>query len=158
MKSKVSTCRDKLRVTKRFCFDAAHALLNYDGPCRNIHGHSYVLQITILGTTMKTEGHPKNGLVIDFSDIKKAVQQKIVDHYDHALLLNNSTSGETVRTLEKEYDKILLLPFQPSCENLVMDIRNRFAEVFNDKCKLFSIRLQETENSWAEWHLTDNPS
>lgn len=145
-----------IRITKKFNFEMAHTLLNYDGPCRNIHGHSYSLFVTMIGKPCIVEDHPKNGLVIDFVDIKKAVNKEVIDHFDHALALNDKAPATMVKVLEDQFDKILLLPYQPSCENLIIDIKNRLVDVFNDNCRLFSIRLQETSTSWAEWYAMDN--
>ena len=61
-----------IRVTKVFTFDMAHALYGYDGPCKNIHGHTYILSVTLKGKVINENNHPKNGMVIDFSDFKKS--------------------------------------------------------------------------------------
>ena len=60
-----------IRVTKEFRFEMAHVLFNYDGPCRNVHGHSYILYVTLAGQPMNSPGEPRNGMVIDFGDLKK---------------------------------------------------------------------------------------
>jgi 6-pyruvoyltetrahydropterin/6-carboxytetrahydropterin synthase len=147
---------DKIRVTKKFSFEMAHALLNYNGPCRNIHGHSYVLEVTILGKPLVSMGAPKDGLVIDFSDIKEMVQKEILIHFDHALVLNKNSPRVITKNLTKQFDKIILFPVQPSCENLLIEFKNRLVKVLRKDRRLVSIRLQETETSWAEWHLSDN--
>ncbi len=67
-----------IRVTKEFPFEMAHALWNYDGPCRNVHGHSYRLFVTLSGKPpIDVEGNPKNGMVIDFSDLKSIVKKRL---------------------------------------------------------------------------------
>lgn len=73
-----------IRVTKEFRFEMAHALWNYDGPCRNVHGHSYILYVTLAGEPVNDPDHPRNGMVIDFGDLKKIVRENIVDRFDHA--------------------------------------------------------------------------
>jgi len=77
----------KIRVTKEFNFEMAHALYNYEGPCRNIHGHSYRLFVTVKGTPIKDVKHPENGMVIDFSKLKKIVKENIINIFDHSLVL-----------------------------------------------------------------------
>lgn len=145
-----------IRVTKRFSFEMAHALLNYDGPCKNIHGHSYVLEITILGKPLLSKRHSKDGLVIDFTDIKTIVQKEIIDHVDHALAINNQTPEKITKHLFKQYEKVIALPYQPTCENLLIDFKYRLTALFKGGHKLVAIKLKETKNSWAEWHLNDN--
>ena len=156
MKNAVTQNNENIRVTKHFTFEMAHALYNYNGPCRNIHGHSYKLSVTCIGKPMISIGNPKDGLVIDFKDIKEAVQKEVLDHLDHALVLNKAIPGRVPKSLYKQYGKVVLLPFQPSCENLVIEIKNRLSKVFNKRCTLYAIKLKETHSSWAEWCLSDN--
>jgi 6-pyruvoyltetrahydropterin/6-carboxytetrahydropterin synthase len=66
----------------------AHALKGYDGPCRNIHGHSYELYVTVIGKPLNDAGSPKNGMLMDFGDLKKIVRKCIVEEFDHGLVLN----------------------------------------------------------------------
>lgn len=145
-----------IRVTKRFSFEMAHALLNYDGPCKNIHGHSYILEVTILGSPLISVGHPKDGLVIDFTDIKDAVQKEIIDHVDHSLVINKNSPEKVTKHLFRQFDKVIALDYQPSCENLLIDFKNRLINLFQGNHKLIVLRLKETKSSWAEWYLNDN--
>jgi 6-pyruvoyltetrahydropterin/6-carboxytetrahydropterin synthase len=145
-----------IRVTKVFSFEMAHALFNYDGPCKNIHGHSYVLEVTILGNPFLSKGHPKDGLVIDFSDLKKIVQKEIIDQMDHALVLNEYSPDKLTENLSAGYEKVIVFPFQPSCENLLIHFKNKLSGLFGGKCKLVALKLRETKGSWAEWFFQDN--
>ena len=77
-----------IRITKEFKFEMAHALFGYDGLCKNIHGHSYRLWVTIRGEIKKEKNHKKDGMVMDFDILKKIVKPEIVDKYDHSLVLN----------------------------------------------------------------------
>ena len=77
-------------LTKIFHFEAAHALNGYDGKCRNIHGHSYELRVTVKGMPLNEPGNPKNGMVIDFHDLKQIVNQEVVDKLDHAFIIGNN--------------------------------------------------------------------
>ncbi len=81
-----------IRLTKEFSFEAAHALDGYDGPCREIHGHSYRLFVTVKGRPSTAEGDPECGMVMDFGALKRIVNQEIVARFDHALVLRATPS------------------------------------------------------------------
>jgi 6-pyruvoyltetrahydropterin/6-carboxytetrahydropterin synthase len=149
--------KEKIRVTKKFTFDMAHALYGHDGPCKNIHGHTYHLAVTLIGKAKNEFGHPKDGMLVDFGDLKKVINEHIVSHFDHALVLNENAPHKGLELLHQQYDKIMLVPFQPSCENLIVEIKNRLQTVFaNETFHIHSIRLDETPTSYAEWFLADN--
>lgn len=80
----------KIRLTRRFQFEAAHALQNYKGPCRNIHGHSYKLEVTVIGVPLVEEAHTENGMVMNFRNMKKLVQNLVLNQFDHTLLADSS--------------------------------------------------------------------
>ena len=147
---------EKVRVTKKFIFDMAHALYGHDGPCKNIHGHTYHLFVTIIGTPLTETNHPKTGMVIDFSDLKELVKREITNHFDHALVLNGNSPHKNIEVLHQQFDKITLVPFQPTCENLLLEIKNRLLPFLSGQQQLISLRLEETPTSFAEWHLSDN--
>lgn len=148
---------NKIRVTKSFNFETAHALYGYDGKCRNIHGHSYKLFVTVKGTPIQDSSNPKFGMVIDFGDIKKIVKSEVVDRFDHAILLNvNSPHKELGEKLVKDGHKVIFTSYQPSCENMLIDMVNLIKPHLNETVELQSIRLHETETSYAEWLAEDN--
>lgn len=146
----------KIRVTKRFTFDMAHALYGHDGSCANIHGHTYHLSVTIRGIAIQDNTHPKNGMVIDFGDLKKIVHKEVVERFDHALVLNGNSPHNKVEVLFQQFNKIILVPFQPSCENLLLEIKDSIMPALGKMHQLVSLRLDETPTSFAEWHLSDN--
>jgi 6-pyruvoyltetrahydropterin/6-carboxytetrahydropterin synthase len=146
----------RIRITKEFMFEMAHALWGYDGPCKNIHGHSYYLYVTIIGEPLNNPSSPKNGMVIDYSVLKHIVKQNITDPLDHALLLNADTPHKELETLKSMFDNIILVPYQPTCENLLSDIARRIQMFLPVGIKLFSLRLSETATSFAEWYADDN--
>ena len=80
----------KIRLTKHFSFEAAHALHNYDGKCSRLHGHSYQLYVTVIGEPVSDPSSPKLGMVMDFGLLKKIVGEEIIDHYDHSVVLNEN--------------------------------------------------------------------
>ncbi|MFN3874333.1 MAG: 6-pyruvoyl trahydropterin synthase family protein [Flavobacteriales bacterium] len=138
-----------VRVTKRFTFEMAHALRCHDGLCANIHGHSYVLDITISGTAAHAPGHPKDGMVIDFADLK-AMVKPIVDRYDHALFLHEQERGAVDLSCAL-FGRVIFTPYQPTCENILLAIVEELAPKLPGDVKLVAARLQETATSWAEW-------
>ena len=146
----------KIRVTKQFGFEMSHALLNYDGLCRSIHGHSYKLQITVAGEPMHAPGSPKDGMVIDFSILKKLIQEQIVRHLDHSLMINEKADLEKLNALGQMYERHQVVPFQPTSENMVVYIAEKVKALLPEHLELFSVRLYETANSFAEWYAEDN--
>lgn len=153
----MSDTPERVRVTKKFNFDMAHALHGHDGPCRNIHGHSYQLFVTLRGTALRKDNHPKDGMIIDFSDLKSKIEKAVVKEFDHALVLSQLSYSENIEIMKKQYEKIILVPFQPSCENLILEFKRRITLAFEgSNFEIFSLRLDETSTSYAEWFLEDN--
>ena len=147
-----------IRITKEFKFESAHALLGYDGPCKNIHGHSYKMAVTLIGKPINDETSPKNGMVMDFGDLKQIVNESIVKPFDHALVLNAKTKNVNSAEVKFMSGKLILADYQPSCENLLIDFAERIQNKLPSNVKLFSIRLDETSNSFAEWFASYNES
>ena len=146
----------RIRVTKRFHFEMAHILHNYDGVCRNIHGHSYDLEVTVTGEALLQAGHPRDGMVIDFHDLKTLVKTHIIDRFDHTLMISTQVPEEQAEALRKSTERICLVEFQPTTENLVAYIALILGPLMPQGVSLFSIRLAETVTSFAEWYATDN--
>jgi 6-pyruvoyltetrahydropterin/6-carboxytetrahydropterin synthase len=145
-----------IRVTKEFPFEMAHVLWNYDGPCRNVHGHSYRLFVTISGIPEDNPDNPKNGMVIDFSDLKSIVKKEIVNVFDHSVVLSNKVESEKTAMFKKMFGNIVLVGYQPTCENLVADFAGRILPLLPSRVKLHSLKLYETATSFAEWFASDN--
>lgn len=147
----------KIRITKKFEFEAGHALYGYDGKCKNLHGHSYKLYVTVIGEPINQDGHVKNGMVIDFGDLKRIVKQEIVDVFDHAMVFNRQSEHKAIaEKLQSEGHAIILVDYQPTSENLVIDFAQRIQKHLPSGVSLHSLRLQETESSYAEWFASDN--
>ena len=146
----------KIRVTKQFGFEMSHALLNYDGLCRNIHGHSYKLQITVAGEPLNQSGSPKDGMVIDFSILKKMIQEQIISKLDHSLMINENAPTDKLDALGQMYERHHVVPFQPTSENMVVYIADKVRPLLPEHIELFSVRLFETSSSFAEWFASDN--
>ena len=146
----------KIRVTRKFHFEMAHALYAYDGLCKNIHGHTYNLEVTILGEIRKEKGHPKDGMVMDFGNLKKLVKWKIVNLYDHSLVINSVFSEEHIEALKNTTERLIVVDFQPTSENMVAYFAEILQQDLASNVSLFSIRLYETATSYAEWFASDN--
>lgn len=147
----------KIRITKKFEFEAGHALFGYDGKCKNMHGHSYKLHVTVVGTPINDPTNVKHGMVIDFGDLKRIVNQHIIDIFDHAMVFNaKSPHLEIAQELKNKGHQIILVDYQPTSENMVIDFAQRIQQHLPENISLFSLRLQETESSYAEWYASDN--
>jgi len=145
-----------LRVTKIFDFETAHALWNYDGKCKNIHGHSYKLTISISGEVVDDINHVKNGMIIDFADLKKIVKKEVVSPFDHCLLLNANTPHSDYAKVENGFSKMMLCDYQPTAENMLIDMVNRILPKLPKHITLKYAKLQETDNSFVEWFKSEN--
>ena len=148
--------KQNIRVTKKFTFDMAHALYGYDGPCKNIHGHTYTLSVTLIGKVISDNLNPKNGMVIDFTDFKKVVKDNVIDVFDHSLVLNLNSPHAQLNDLNNNFEKINYVPYQPSCENLIIDFLERIKSKLPDNILVKNLKLEETPTSFAEWFLEDN--
>ncbi len=147
----------KIRITKEFSFETGHALYGYDGKCKNVHGHSYKLSVTVIGVPITDRDHVKFGMVIDFSDLKKIVKEDIVDHFDHATVFNQTTPHlELANELKNRGHHVILVNYQPTSENMVIDFAQKIKKRLPDNIELHSLKLQETETSYAQWFASDN--
>jgi 6-pyruvoyltetrahydropterin/6-carboxytetrahydropterin synthase len=145
-----------VRITKQFRFEAAHALWNYDGPCHNIHGHSYLLYVTIKGQVNNETDHPKQGMLMDFSVLKKIVNDLIIEPYDHTLLIKSNTPHAKMAENNNLFGKIAAVNYQPTCENMVCNFAAKIAKALPDHVSLYALRLHETATAYAEWFADDN--
>jgi 6-pyruvoyltetrahydropterin/6-carboxytetrahydropterin synthase len=147
----------KIRLTKSFSFETGHALYGYDGKCKNIHGHSYKLYVTVIGEPISDSGNVKYGMVIDFGDLKKIVKEEIVDVFGHATVFNKNTPHfELAMELKSRGHNVLLVDYQPTSEMMVIDFAEKIQRLLPQHIQLHSLKLQETETSFAEWYATDN--
>ena len=144
----------KVRITKEFKFEMAHALYGYDGLCANIHGHSYRLWVTVRGDVKKENKHIKDGMVIDFMDLKSIIKPTIINKYDHSLVLNANSPHANLDL--SAFDKVYYLPYQPTSENLVSDFANSIISLLPENVELLKVVLSETVSSFAEWSIEDN--
>jgi 6-pyruvoyltetrahydropterin/6-carboxytetrahydropterin synthase len=148
---------NKIRITKQFDFETGHALYGYDGKCRNVHGHSYKLSVTVIGTPIEDKNNVKYGMVIDFKDLKKIVKEQIVDAFDHATVFNKNTPHlELAHELQSRGHSVILVDYQPTSEMMLVDFAAKIKGKLPVEIKLHSLRLQETATSYAEWFSDEN--
>ena len=145
--------KNKIRITKEFSFEAAHALDGYDGKCKDIHGHSYHLKVTVLGYPEVYAQHPNCGMVIDFKDLKKTVTDKVLNLVDHHLLLREDSRFKGIEIQNK---RVRYVPYQPTCENMLVEIVSILKKEFSGDITLVNVLLRETNSCFAEWKIEDN--
>ena len=125
--------------------------MGYDGRCRNVHGHSYEMRVTIKGMPIMDDSSPKNGMVMDFGDLKRIVNEEIIDHYDHAFIINHNMSQDFIDEVKRNYERIIVLPYQPTTELMLIDFSKKIKSRLPENVQLVKIFLKETEGSFAEW-------
>lgn len=138
-----------LQITKIFHFEMAHAIDGYKGPCRNIHGHSYELHVTIAGIKEESEYLPVPGFILDFKELKRIVVAGVIELFDHKLLLSASflTKNPGIRSQEN----LLVWNAEPTAENILVYIKNAITKNLPAGVLLTALKLYETKDSYAEW-------
>ena len=130
----------KIRITKKFRFEAAHALYGYDGKCKNIHGHNYNLFVTVIGVPVSDSSNVKCGMVMDFGDLKKIVNSEIIEKFDHSVIFNNnSPHNELAKNLANDGHKVVMANYQPTIEEMVIDFANKISSNLPDYVSLHSL-------------------
>ena len=134
----------------------AHSLWNYDGLCKNIHGHSYKLDVTVIGKPIDDESNNKQGMVMDFIDLKEIVNRTIVSKLDHAYIINEKSDHEKLSELNEMFERHDIVNYQPTCEMMIIDFASRIKKELPNHIQLYSLKLRETATSYAEWYASDN--
>ena len=138
-----------LSVTKIFYFEMAHAIHGYRGACKNIHGHSYELHVSV-GSNKIYEGYfPAPGFVIDFKELKKTVTSAIIENLDHKLIL--SRDFLSAHSLISTQENLVTWEEESTAENLLVFISQKLFNIFPAEIKLVKLKLYETKDSYAEW-------
>lgn len=131
-------------VTKTVKFDAAHVLTNHAGLCKNLHGHTYRVDISVAQTDASRD------MVIDFKDLKTIATEVICDRFDHAFVYNTTSEGEReiAAVVEKHGMRVVALPFRSTAENLA---KYFYEELESRIVGLAAVRVWETADSSAEY-------
>lgn len=146
-----------IRLTKEFTFESAHALWGYDGKCREIHGHSYRLFVTVKGEQSTDCNDPKLGMVMDFGVLKSIVNEQIISRLDHSFVMRNTAEALSLaESMKGQFTNVVVVDYQPTCENMLLDFATRLKAALPEGITLHSLRLHETATSYAEWYAEDN--
>ncbi|MDX2221007.1 MAG: 6-carboxytetrahydropterin synthase QueD [Burkholderiales bacterium] len=144
----------RIAITRRLEFDAGHRLPNHASQCRNIHGHRYAIEVTLSSDVIHEDGQPDDGMVMDFSEVKRIAEDKLVKLWDHAFLVYR---GDTVMLefLASVPDhKTVVLDEVPTAENLARiafdQLSHAYRNRFGTELTLTRVRLYETPNCWAD--------
>ena len=143
-----------MQITTRLEFDAGHRIPDHKSQCRNMHGHRYALEITLSGDIINQEKTSENGMVMDFSDVKRIARESVVDVWDHAFLVYKN-DAEVLNFLNSlPNHKTVIFPTVPTAENMAAEafkiLKNQYKDVYGNHLKLERVRLYETPNSWAD--------
>lgn len=141
-------------ITRRLEFDAGHRIPNHASQCRHLHGHRYALEITLAGAIVDTEGAPQQGMVMDFSDVKKIAREALVDRWDHAFLVYHADRVVVDFLASLPEHKTVVLPVVPTAEHLADEafriLDAAYRDSYGGELRLQRVRLYETPNNWAD--------
>ena len=138
-----------LSVTKIVHFEMAHALHGYKGACKNIHGHSYELQVTVTDEKAINEFIPAPGFIVDFKELKQCISKNLLQIFDHTLLL--STDYLSDHPTLRNQENLLEWKMEPTAENLLLFMKQQLLENLPNGIRLIKLKLFETKDSYAEW-------
>jgi 6-pyruvoyltetrahydropterin/6-carboxytetrahydropterin synthase len=154
-----------MQITRRLEFDAGHRIPNHASQCRHLHGHRYALEVTLSGDIITTEGLSEQGMVMDFSEVKRIAKEIVADVWDHAFLVYRGDHAVVnfLQTLPEHKTVVLEVP--PTAENLAMIafnlLNSAYRDTYGTHLRLERVRLYETPNNWADYQrpvLLENPS
>ncbi|MDH2915433.1 MAG: 6-carboxytetrahydropterin synthase QueD [Gallionella sp.] len=143
-----------MQITRRLEFDAGHRIPNHNSQCKHLHGHRYAIEITLSGDVITTEGVSEQGMVMDFTDVKRIAKERVVDVWDHAFLVYRGDKAvlDFLNTLPNH--KTVVLEVIPTAENLAkvaFDLLvDAYRDTYGNHLKLERVRLFETPNNWAD--------
>jgi 6-pyruvoyltetrahydropterin/6-carboxytetrahydropterin synthase len=143
-----------VQITTRLEFDAGHRIPSHKSQCRNLHGHRYALEITLSGDIIAKEQASEDGMVMDFSDVKRIARESIVDIWDHAFLVYEKDSVVLDFLNSLPNHKTVVFPSVPTAENMAAEafkiLKNQYQDIYGNHLKLERVRLFETPNSWVD--------
>ncbi|MDR2259809.1 MAG: 6-carboxytetrahydropterin synthase [Azoarcus sp.] len=141
-------------ITCRLEFDAGHRIPDHASQCRHLHGHRYVIEISLGGGIIEAPGSALNGMVMDFGEVKRIAREKLIARWDHAFLVwrGDTRVVEFLATLPGH--KTVILDTVPTAENLAAEafrlLDAAYRDSYGDAPRLERVRLFETPNCWAE--------
>jgi 6-pyruvoyltetrahydropterin/6-carboxytetrahydropterin synthase len=141
-------------ISSKLEFDAGHRIPSHNSQCRHLHGHRYAVEITLSGDIITDEGIAKQGMVMDYSEVKQIAKDALVDKWDHAFLVY-SGDVQVLQFLQSIEDhKTVVLDTPPTAENLALVafniLDNAYQDNYGNHLRLEQVRLFETPNCWAD--------
>ena len=147
-----------LTITRKLEFDAGHRIPDHKSQCRNLHGHRYTLEITLVGQVIEQEGSSDNGMIMDFSDVKSLAKSHLIDVWDHAFIVYEKDQAVRDFLATIPDHKTVIIEHIPTVENLARTafsiLRSVFKDHYGTGLRLHKLVLHETPNCWAE--ITDD--
>ena len=143
-----------IQITKIFYFEMAHAIAGYEGPCRHIHGHSYVLHVTIKSANVQDDYLPAPGMIFDFKQLKSIVNNGIIQQLDHKLVLSKEFLAGYKGNINGE--NLVIWQMEPTAENMLIYIQRSVKNLLPEGIRLAALKLFETKDSYAEWNANNN--
>lgn len=140
-----------LKLTKIFHFEMAHAIHGYPGSCKNIHGHSYELHVTVSSVTNRDVYIPSPGFVMDFKEIKRIVSNTVLEKFDHKVLLSAGFVAANPGFALME--NLVMFEAEPTAENMLVYIKEELSTKLPGNTRLEHLKIYETKDSYAEWAL-----
>ncbi len=143
-----------MRITRKLEFDSGHRIPDHASQCRHLHGHRYILEVTLSGDIIDAAGRPDTGMVMDFAQVKALAKTHVVDKWDHAFLAYKEDHVVVDFLSSLPDHKTVLLDVVPTAENLA-EVAFRILEpvyrdTYGNRLRLERIRLYETPNCWAD--------
>lgn len=143
-----------MQITRRLEFDAGHRIPNHNSQCKHLHGHRYALEITLSGDIITQEGASEQGMVMDFSDVKRIAKEQVVDAWDHAFLVYRGDTMVLDFLNAIPGHKTVVLDTVPTAENLALAafklLDSAYRDTYQNHLTLQRVRLYETPNNWAD--------
>jgi 6-pyruvoyltetrahydropterin/6-carboxytetrahydropterin synthase len=141
-------------ITRRLEFDAGHRIPSHNSKCRHLHGHRYAIEITLSGDIITETGAAEQGMVMDYSEVKRIASTELVEKWDHAFLVY-SNDLKLLQFLESlENHKTVVLDAPPTAENLALiafhTLDAAYQDIYGNHLRLEQVRLFETPNCWAD--------
>ena len=141
-------------ISSKLEFDAGHRIPSHNSHCRHLHGHRYAIEITLSGNIITDEGMANQGMIMDYSEVKRIAKDVLIDKWDHAFLVY-SGDIQVLKFLQSIKDhKTVVLDKPPTAENLALiafDILDHaYIDNYENNLRLEQVRLYETPNCWAD--------
>lgn len=143
-----------MQITRRLEFDAGHRIPNHASQCRHLHGHRYAIEITLSGEVITAEGVSEQGMVMDYSEVKRIAKEQLVDGWDHAFLVYRGDSAVLDFLQTMPGHKTVVLDVPPTAENLATVafgiLSPAYRDTYGNHLQLERVRIYETPNNWAD--------